>query len=108
MKLYLSGPMTGYPQHNHPAFHRTAARLRAAGYEVVNPAELDDSEEERLSWEDYLRRDLTELLKCGGIATLPGWANSRGARLEIDVADRLSMPINRVDGWEREAIKHVS
>lgn len=37
-RLYLSGPMTGKPALNFPAFHAEAARLLALGYEVVNPA----------------------------------------------------------------------
>ena len=41
MRIYVAGPMTGHPQLNFPAFHTEAARLRALGYEVVNPAELN-------------------------------------------------------------------
>lgn len=39
--LYISGPITGMPDLNFPAFHAAAAALRAAGYTVTNPAELD-------------------------------------------------------------------
>jgi hypothetical protein len=41
-KIYLSGPMTGLPDLNFPAFHAEAARLRALGYDVINPAELPE------------------------------------------------------------------
>ena len=40
VRVYLSGPMKGYPDSNFPAFHATAAALRARGLEVVNPAEI--------------------------------------------------------------------
>ena len=36
-----TGPMTNVPQFNVPQFNDTAAKLRAAGYTVINPAELD-------------------------------------------------------------------
>lgn len=40
MRWYLSGPMTGLPSLNRPAFHRVAASVRAAGHDALNPAEL--------------------------------------------------------------------
>lgn len=113
MKLYIAGPMTGYPQFNIPSFDQAARRLRADGYEVVSPAELDNPETRRLAllspdgapgsgsangetWGDFLARDV-KLITDGGInaiAVLPGWGLSRGARLETFVGNRMvGMPI---------------
>lgn len=89
-RLYLSGPMTGLPDHNYPAFNAEAARLRALGYDIVNPAELKPEGNE---WHHYLRRDLREMLTCDGLALMPGWHNSKGAHLEIQVAHRVEMSI---------------
>ena len=73
MKIYLAGPMTGIPNFNFPKFDRVSAELRANGYEVVSPAELDSPEfrasvmadgitgnEKRLTglWGDCLARDV--------------------------------------------------
>ncbi len=41
VKIYLSGPMSGYPSFNIPAFDDAARQLRANGYQVVSPAEQD-------------------------------------------------------------------
>lgn len=97
MKLYLSGPMTGVEGYNFPAFDAAAARLRLAGHVVLNPA--DRGVIPGWPWEEYLRRDLAEMLDCEGVATLPGWVDSRGAWLEVSVARALSMPIKAVEDW---------
>ncbi|MBF3131496.1 DUF4406 domain-containing protein, partial [Pseudomonas aeruginosa] len=52
-RIYLAGPMTGLPEHNFPAFHAEAARLRSLGYQVENPAE--HGEIPGFEWADYLR-----------------------------------------------------
>lgn len=39
-RIYLSGPMTGLPELNFPAFAAMTANLRADGHTVTNPAEL--------------------------------------------------------------------
>ncbi|MFU7262033.1 DUF4406 domain-containing protein, partial [Pseudomonas aeruginosa] len=68
-RIYLAGPMTGLPEHNFPAFHAEAARLRSLGYQVENPAE--HGEIPGFEWADYLRLDLQKLLTCQAIALLP-------------------------------------
>jgi len=37
-RIYLSGPMTGLPELNFPAFAAMTASLRAGGHTVTNPA----------------------------------------------------------------------
>ena len=93
-RIYIAGPMTGYEEHNFPAFKAAERFLRQYGYEVVSPRELEILETgPRKSWEYYLRRDLKELLTCNHIAVLPGWERSRGASLEVYVGWRLGFEI---------------
>lgn len=89
MRVYLSGPMTGIPEHNFPAFRAHAAALRAQGYDVVSPAEIEEGD----SWEKCLRLDIRELCTCDAIALMPGWEGSKGANLELHVAHRLGMQV---------------
>ena len=90
-RCYIAGPMTGLPDLNFPAFHATAARLRAQGLEVVNPAEINvDSAK---GWAQCMRADIVELMTCDSIAMLPGWTNSRGATLEHHIATALGMTV---------------
>jgi len=93
MKVYVSGPMTGIEQFNHPAFAAACEVLQQAGYEVESPHLAPELE----SWEAYIRYDLELLLGCDAIAMLPGWEQSRGARLERLVAEALGLPVWYID-----------
>lgn len=97
MRLYLSGPMQGYPEHNFPAFEKARKLLRDAGYEVTCPAELGKCD--GWTWEEYLRRDLKVMLDCEAVATLSGYEHSAGATLETDVAVKLRMRVEPVQFW---------
>lgn len=111
MKLYLAGPMTGYPKHNIPAFLAAAEVLRAQGHEVVVPIELDEAEypgymEKAMAddtgtaqfgdctWGDFLARDVkcvSDEVDC--VVLLPYWHMSKGARLEAFVAITCEKPV---------------
>lgn len=92
--VYVSGPMTGVPELNHPAFNKLAETLRAEGKTVFNPAEVAGAD--NWVWGDYMRVDLKALMDCTEICMLPGWEKSRGARLEIYVAMALGMSVRLV------------
>lgn len=91
MKLYISGPISGYPDLNAKAFNDAAKVLRANGYDVVNPIEL--GEPEGWSHEQFMRRDLRLLLDCDGLAMLPGAEWSKGALQERDAAFAAGLPV---------------
>jgi len=99
MKLYVSGPMSGIPQHNRRAFNKAAKRLRKAGYKVVNPAEMDHNLKKPLPWNQCLRRDIAQVVRCKGMALLPGWKDSRGANLEVHIAKKLGMTVESVGSF---------
>jgi len=103
VKVYISGPMTGLPDYNRAAFRKAEARLLSRGYDVVNPARVNLPESSE--WIDYMRHDIKMLMDCDGIATLPGWDESRGALTEVFLADRLKLPAMDLELWLlREAI----
>lgn len=93
MIAYISGPMTGLPEHNHPAFQAAAERLRKQGVQVISPHEIEPPGAGPWSWEAHMRADLAALLTCNVIVLLPGWDTSRGAQLEKTVADALGLSV---------------
>ena len=94
-RIYLSGPMTGLPKLNFPAFNAAARLLRREGFEVVNPAEINP--DAALDWHSCMRADIKALCDCNALALLPGWQNSKGAHLELHIAHRLGLEIGTVD-----------
>lgn len=91
-RLYLLGPMTGIFDDNRPAFNAAAAKLRSLGFDVVNPAELDDGLDVPPRVDCYAR-DIPHLLTCDAGVGLPGWRKSTGASLEAILFVTLERPI---------------
>ena len=108
---YVAGPMSGIPQFNFPVFDAAAADLRAKGYTIVSPAELDSEETRQAAlasidgapgtgshmnetWGDFLARDLKLIADVvDGVIVLPGWEKSSGARTETFMAFVAKKPI---------------
>jgi hypothetical protein len=105
MKVYIAGPMTGLPDFNFPAFHAAAVKLRALGFEVENPAE--NAEPPCKSWLGYMRMAVAQVAKVDALVLLPGWEDSRGARVEFNLAVGLGLHVctlaRALGGWLKEA-----
>lgn len=98
MKIYVSGPITGLANRNRLAFENVSSNLRELGHEVINPFDLDHPDfNPEGCWFKYLKRDLAEVLACDAICLLPGWEESKGARLEVVVAQALELPLYRLN-----------
>lgn len=105
MKIYIAGPMSGLPDWNFPAFFEAEAQLEALGHQPVNPAHNDGATvQEALEsagspdipnnpWRWYMRRDLPQVLEVDALCVLPGWQKSKGASLEVHVANAIGLPI---------------
>lgn len=104
-KVYIAGPMTGIPHHNVPAFDAARDYLQSCGYDPVSPPDITRRLADRVKGihsdgtiepEAYcllVRKDFEELLECKSVYVLPGWRESRGAKLEVALAIQLGLPI---------------
>jgi hypothetical protein len=94
-KIFISGPMTGIDEWNHPLFNLIAMELRAAGYAVCNPAEFYDGDTTRTRAE-YMRKSFEGLLESEMVFLLPGWQDSEGALVEAAVGVQLGLQVTEL------------
>lgn len=100
--VYIAGPMTGYPEFNFPLFNTVAAKLRADGWTVYNPAEKESEKgldkearvtgdarkaiENGFDFREVYLWDIEKVINSDAIYMLPGWESSPGAVGEHSVA----------------------
>lgn len=102
MKLYLSGPMTGRPNFNYDTFNEVAEELRQRFHQVINPAEIEFpdpglNKNSTETWAHYLSHAIRVMLDCSIIVLLPEWETSRGAVVEVNLADVLNYHVFELD-----------
>ncbi len=98
-KIYIAGPMSGLPEFNYPVFFAAEEYLRSHGAKVMNPAVLPAGFEHH----EYMQIAIPMLQTCEAVAFLPGWQQSKGARMEFTRAHHeqkllLSLDIDHVNG----------
>ena len=110
MRIFVSGPMSGFPNHNFDAFLKVEELLRHKGHDVISGRLLFQSEitnGRTRTHAEYQRAALKFMLafEADSIAQLPGWERSTGACGEAAVAlnlgmqflDEHGMPVKRPD-----------
>ena len=110
-RLYISGPVTGKPYDNRPTFIDASVALMESGYSADIPHDYIASD---ASLADAMLVSINRITRFDwwlgykrlydGIALLPGWEQSDGARLEKAVAEACGIPCKTVDEWLEEAL----
>jgi hypothetical protein len=93
MKIYISGKISGLPiQPVIEKFKWHAVFLELKGHESINPFDVSPLDESK-DWHDYMIEDIAALFKCEAIYMLKDWGQSRGARIEYQIAKELGLQI---------------
>jgi hypothetical protein len=104
IKVYISGHITdqatGKLLPNYKAkFERAERLLRACGYEPVNPCKLDNAH--CVTWQDYMDVCLPALDGCQALMAMPCAGGSKGAKIEMQRAHTLGIPVIMQAVFER-------
>lgn len=89
MRIYIAGKITGIENEAVLKFKRAETILKGMGYEPVNPLIENTTD----TWENYMKLGISKLLTCDGIYMLSNWMNSKGAKIEHNLAEILKLKI---------------
>lgn len=93
--VYLSGKYSGDVERNIAVARGVAIELWEKHFAVFCP-HLNTANMEidcRADYQDYIDGDLEILSRFDAIIMLPGWRESKGARIEKEYAQRLGIPV---------------
>ena len=90
-RIYISGKITGIEGEAAAIFEKAEAEVLKLGFEPVNPMKINHDHD--LSWQSYMKADIKALMNCDGIYLINNWKESKGARIEHRIANRLGMEI---------------
>ena len=93
MKIYISGQITGLElEEAKVLFEEAEILLLERGYIPINPMKLNPHTDGK-TWKEYMLDDLDALFDCEAIYLLDNWQESKGARIEYQIAKEMDMVI---------------
>src|SRR5688572_7215992 len=95
--IYVSGPITGRPELNLPAFRSAEEKIRSLGLRAIVPHDLvEGMHPEKFLWEDYMRVCIRHMMDCEAVVTLDDWEESPGAKIEVRLARELNINVHHI------------
>ena len=93
MRVYISGKITGYDiEVAESKFNESEEFLRLKGFTPVNPFKLSETHPDK-TWKDYMIDDIRWLFDCDAIYLHSDWGQSKGARIEYQIAKELNLKV---------------
>lgn len=92
LKIFIAGPMRGYPYYNFDKFDAYENFLKDRGIECVNPARISRKfKEVEVNNDINVYNEMVRLQQeaektCNAILLLDGWQWSEGVKLEVKTA----------------------
>lgn len=104
--MYISGPMSGKENWNIDLFNTLEDELNAQGYKhTYNPARMENDNHQ---WKACLKTDIKAFIDndITAVILLPGWDLSKGASLEVYIAQAFDAELYLYDA-KKHAIKKI-
>lgn len=116
-KCYIAGKIGDLkPEEYQERFAQAEKEVMALGFDPVSPLKLPHKHGR--SWAEYMREDLTAMLQCDAVYALSNSGDSRGATIEIELAEKVGIGIIRQRAlatktlpkilWSQEEIKRYN
>ena len=91
MKIYISGKITGLDIEVSKQYFQTVEdELLKNGHTPINPWKVLPFHPDH-SWNDYMAEDIKVLMTCDAILMLENWTDSKGAKVEHALAEKLGL-----------------
>lgn len=114
--IYLSGKIGGLEREEYEKLFLQAQgiafRDEGPDIRVINPVDVGDmldrqkgTEQGKLSWEEYMKASVRALTECTHIYMLSNWLDSRGARVEHNLAKELGLTVVYIQDDMKHEIK---
>ena len=91
-KIFIAGPMRGYPNYNFDKFDRVEKLLKDNGIDCVNPGRISrkfkeiEVNNDINVYNEMVRLQQEAQKTCNAILLLDGWQWSKGVKLEVKTA----------------------
>lgn len=91
-KCYIAGKIGDLPEAEYKAnFEEGKKEVKELGYAPISPVDLPHNHGR--TWSEYMREDLSEMLKCDFVYALRNWTQSPGAKIEVELAHSIGIVI---------------
>jgi hypothetical protein len=98
MKIYITGKVTGEPiAECTMKFGMAQKAIEDLGHEAINP--LSVVNDWHTTWKAAMRKCIAALMEADAIYLLPCSKHSKGAKMEMELAAALSIPMYTTLHW---------
>ena len=108
-RVYIAGPMRGIKNDNHEEFDRIEKMWKEAGHIPVSPAYMaralgkgnGNFESDDAFMRQVMIIDTVVICNCDAIALMKGWETSRGATMELALAQSIGLEVYMAESIEK-------
>jgi hypothetical protein len=102
MKYYISLPISNKDESvQRKLANSVVTKIHKLGHQPINPFTIGDilykhyknCHKQKPNWKEYMQADIAELIYCHAIVLCEGWNESKGCKLEWEIAKGLGLRI---------------